>query len=262
MDPRTVLSAFDEQVRRNPDGAAPDCTVERDEHVVRCLGGPGGWSGVTWCDLDESSADAAIAEQVERFAGLTHSWEWKHYSHDRPDNLPERLLGAGFVAEPSESLLVAEIAALDLEAPPPSGVRLVPVLDAAGADALVLVHGEVFGGDHASIRRALAVAVRVEPSRPVAAVVAWAGPTPIAAGRVEFHRGTDFASLWGGGTVPAWRGRGVFRALVAHRARQAAARGFRYLQVDAVAASRPILLRMGFAELATTTPFIHRVGTS
>jgi hypothetical protein len=35
----------------------------------------------------------------------------------------------------------------------------------------------------------------------------------------------------------------------------AAARGFRYLQVDASPDSRPILRRLGFAELATTTPF-------
>ena len=88
-------------------------------------------------------------------------------------------------------------------------------------------------------------------------MVALAGQTPIAAGRVEFHAGTDFASLWGGGTLPGWRGRGVFRALVAHRAALAAARGFRYLQVDASADSRPILERLGFVELATTTPFTH-----
>jgi GNAT superfamily N-acetyltransferase len=90
-----------------------------------------------------------------------------------------------------------------------------------------------------------------------AAVIATAGELPVAAGRVEFRLGTDFASLWGGGTLPAWRHRGVFRSLVAHRAALAAARGFRYLQVDASAESRPILESLGFVELATTTPFTH-----
>jgi GNAT superfamily N-acetyltransferase len=92
------------------------------------------------------------------------------------------------------------------------------------------------------------------------AVVGWAGQTPVTAGRVEFHPGTDFASLWGGGTLPAWRGRGAFRSLVAHRAALASARGFRYLQVDASPESRPILHRLGFVELATTTPFMHPGG--
>jgi GNAT superfamily N-acetyltransferase len=87
------------------------------------------------------------------------------------------------------------------------------------------------------------------------AFVVYAGPTPVSAGRVSFHAGTDFASLWGGGTIPAWRGRGIFRALVSHRAARAHARGFRYLQVDASPDSRPILQRLGFVELATTTPY-------
>lgn len=58
----------------------------------------------------------------------------------------------------------------------------------------------------------------------------------------------------GGGTLPEYRGRGVFRALVSHRAVLARDRGFRYLQVDALPASRPILERMGFHAMAGTTP--------
>jgi hypothetical protein len=42
---------------------------------------------------------------------------------------------------------------------------------------------------------------------------------------------------------------------VAYRARIAASRGCRYLQVDASDDSRPILARLGFETLSTTTPF-------
>jgi len=79
---------------------------------------------------------------------------------------------------------------------------------------------------------------------------------------VEFYLGSEFASLWGGGTLAAWRGRGVFRSVVAYRARLAAERGYRYLQVDASEDSRPILERLGFVVLATTTPFTHRGGAA
>ncbi|MFD4043109.1 GNAT family N-acetyltransferase, partial [Streptomyces sp. NPDC058605] len=65
------------------------------------------------------------------------------------------------------------------------------------------------------------------------------------------------AGLWGGGTVEGWRGRGLYRALVAHRARAAADRGYRYLQVDAMSTSRPILERLGFEPLTTTTPYLY-----
>jgi len=78
----------------------------------------------------------------------------------------------------------------------------------------------------------------------------------VCAGWVRFVSGTDFATLWGGGTLPEWRRRGIYHALVAYRANLAAARGFRFLQVDASSESRPILQRMGFVAVATTTPYI------
>lgn len=256
MDSQAVLAAFDEQIRRRP---RPDVHthVERQDGVVRSVStGEGGWSGVTWSDLDEVSADAAITAQIGRFAQLPSPWEWKHYSYDRPADLPDRLLAAGFTPEPAEALLVVKIADLARDVPPPAGVELLPVVDARGVDAMVRVHDQVFGGDHSAIGRALLHGLEQQPA-PLAAVVAMVDRLPMASGRLEFHIGTDFASLWGGGTLSDWRGRGVFRSLVAYRAALAAARGFRYLQVDASPDSRPILKRLGFVEIAVTTPFLH-----
>ena len=258
MDRASVLAAFDEQIRRHP---APDGSVEYDRCVIRCIGGVDGWTGVAWSDLADADADAVIASQVSRFAELSRPWEWKLYSYDRPSDLPERLLAAGFTREPDEGLLVAELADLSLDVPPPPGVELHAVVDDWGINALVAVLDEVFGEDHSALGRAVLNELRRRPNS-VAAVVAVTGETPIATGRVEFHAGTEFASLWGAGTVAAWRRRGVFRSLVAYRAAVAAARGFRYLQVDALPESRPILQRLGFVELATTTPFVHAGVTS
>ena len=42
--------------------------------------------------------------------------------------------------------------------------------------------------------------------------------------------------------------------------RLAAARGYRYLQVDASPDSRPILERLGFIRLARTTPYVWEPG--
>ncbi|MGH7868539.1 MAG: GNAT family N-acetyltransferase [Candidatus Dormibacteraceae bacterium] len=220
-----------------------------------------GWSWVTWCDLDQASADAVIHAQISRFTELARPWEWKHYSYDQPQDLPDRLLAAGFTAQPAEALLVAEIADLTLNVPPPSGVELLAVLDKRGVEALTLIHDAVFGGGYSDSGANLLAGIARQPSS-AAAVIAMAGRTPIAAGRLEFHTGNDFASLWGGGTLPTWRGRGIFRSLVAYRARLASARGFRYLQVDASADSSPILQRLGFVELATTTPFTHPGGAA
>jgi GNAT superfamily N-acetyltransferase len=73
---------------------------------------------------------------------------------------------------------------------------------------------------------------------------------------VRFPEGTEFGTLWGGATLPAWQARGIYRSLVAHRGRLAAAQGRRYLQVDASPDSRPILERLGFVAVTTTTPYV------
>lgn len=249
MDPRAVRSTFDRQLRQDV-RPAPGTSVERDEHVTRLIGPD--WSAVVWSDLAAADVDEVLARQVARFAGT--SWEWKHYSGDQPPDLPARLLRAGFVADPPESVMVADVADLDLDVAPPDGVELVTVTTAEDVEELVRLHDQVFGGSHRAVGRQVAAALgATEPA--VVAVLARAGDTTVAAGRVELHHGTDFASIWGGGTVPGWRHRGVFRALVARRAALAADRGFRYLQVDALPTSRPILARLGFVELATTTPY-------
>lgn len=246
MDLPAVLTAFDEQVRRRPGGGH----VEDDGDVIRTISP--GWTGVEWTGLTPATADAAIQRQIRRFAELGRPWEWKHYSYDEPADLRDRLTAAGLRPGEDETLLIAETTGLDLAVRPPAGVELRPVRDRRDLDALVAVHDEVFGGRFTA--DALATALEAGTA---AAVIAWAGETPISAARVEFQAGTEFAGLWGGGTLPAWRGKGVFRSLVAHRAALARAAGYRYLQVDASADSRPILTRLGFAELATTTPFTH-----
>jgi GNAT superfamily N-acetyltransferase len=252
MDVAYVRDLFDTQMRR----AAGVVTAEG---VVRQVdAGPQGWAGIVWSGLDEGTADAAIAAQTRWLAspaGEGREFEWKLYSHDRPADLAERLKAAGFTPEPPESLMVAEVAALPADTPPPPGIRLETVTDPAGVDLVAEVHEQAFGTSSARLRDRLLAQLSDDT---LEMTVAMAGDQPVCAARLEFHPGTDFASLWGGGTLKAWRGRGIYRALVAHRTRIAARRGIRYLQVDATDQSRPILERLGFAVLSVTTPYIRQ----
>ncbi|MEV0221886.1 GNAT family N-acetyltransferase [Streptomyces sp. NPDC050704] len=256
MDHEAVLALFDRDMRENARADSPGAVVERVEGVVRQIGPEQGWSGVLWSDLADADADVVIAEQVRHFAGLVREFEWKLYGHDRPYDLGQRLRAAGFTSEPEETLMIAECGELDLDAKPPEGVELRPITDRAGVDLMAEVQKQAFGTDKSQFRHQLLAQLEAAPDT-VVAVVALAGDVPVSAARMELTPGTRFAGLWGGGTVEAWRGRGIYRALVAHRARIAADRGYRYLQVDASDQSRPILRRLGFASLTTTTPYVH-----
>ncbi|MFJ2210963.1 GNAT family N-acetyltransferase [Streptomyces sp. NPDC101062] len=256
MDKETVLKAFDRDMRLHAGADGSRASPERVGNVVRRSGGPHDWNGVLWSDLDENSAPAAIAEQVAHFTGLGLESEWKLYSHDAPAGLGRLLLAAGFVAEPTEALMVAEVKDLLDDAEPPEGIRLVPVTDAAGVALMADVHDQAFGTDGSRIAQQLLGQLTEFPDT-VSAVVAVAGDVPVSAARLELPPGKRFAGLWGGGTTEEWRGKGIYRALVTYRARIAAARGYPYLQVDATDMSRPILERLGFTVLSTTTPYVH-----
>ncbi|WP_433211917.1 GNAT family N-acetyltransferase [Microtetraspora malaysiensis] len=257
MNRDMVLALFDRQMRQDarPDNAG--ALIERADGVVRQVGSGDDWNGVVWSDLDEAGADAAIAAQVRRFTAAGREFEWKLYAHDRPADLPARLRAAGFAPEPEEAVMVAEVTDVSTAVDLPDGIRLQPVTDAPSAELMAEVHRSAFGEDRPEIMAGF-LARFAEAPETAAAVVAMAGDVPVSAARMEIYPGTDFAGLWSGGTVPEWRGRGLYRALVAFRARLAAERGCRYLQVDASDQSRPILLRLGFVPLTTTTPYVYR----
>ena len=256
MDHVAVLALFDRNMREGAQPDGPGARVERVGKVVRQVAAEHGWNGVVWSDLDEASADRAIAEQIAYYTGLGREFEWKLYGHDLPVDLGERLRAAGFTPEPEETLMIAEVADLTLDIEPPEGIRFLPVTDRAGVDLVADVHEKAFGTDSSRLRRQLLARLEDDPDT-VVATVALAGDVPVSAARMELVPGTRFAGLWGGGTVESWRGRGIYRAPVAHRARAAVERGYRYLQVDASSQSRPILERLGFEPLTTTTPYAY-----
>jgi ribosomal protein S18 acetylase RimI-like enzyme len=254
VDRDETLRLYDRELRQGVQPDSPGGVVERDGGVTRLAGA--GWNGVVWSDLEASTADAAIQAQVRHFTRLGREFEWKLYAHDQPADLADRLLAAGFVPESPETLMVARVADLPTSVDLPDGVQLRPVTGPADVDLMMDVHEQAFGTDSTRLRATLIAQLADEPDR-IVAVLAMAGDVPVSAARMELHPGTRFASLWSGGTVTAWRGRGVYRALVAHRAAVAAARGYAYLQVDASDDSRPILQRLGFLPLTTTTPYLY-----
>jgi GNAT superfamily N-acetyltransferase len=253
-----LLDAYDAQVRAHePDIPGPDVLSGWDGPLLRTTGfGNRGW--IEYHDLgglDGADLDELIARQVRFFAKRGEGFEWKLHGHDRPADLPDRLRAAGFEPEEVETVVIAPIAELSLDLPPPVGVAIREVTELVDFERIGKMEQAVWGGDEWSWMQSLHAELVADPVS-LRVFVAESDSDVVSAGWIRFPSGTEFGTLWGGATLPAWRGRGIYRALVAHRAGLAAGRGCRYLETDASDDSRPILERLGFVAVTTTTPYV------
>jgi GNAT superfamily N-acetyltransferase len=253
-----LLAAYDAQLRDSlPDRLPAGVTVERDGPLLRFLGFPHrGFVGYRDLDgIEGGELDELIARQVRLFAERGEAFEWKVHGHDLPPDLTERLRAAGFEPEPTETIVIAPVALVAGEPSLPEGVWLREVTERADFDRLARLENRVWDEEHDYLADMLEGEHAADPDS-LTVVLAEAGEETVSAGWIRYEQGSEFGTLWGGGTLPGWRGRGIYRALVAYRANLAAARGYRYLEVDASDDSRPILERLGFTPVTTTTPYI------
>ncbi|MEV0719631.1 GNAT family N-acetyltransferase [Asanoa sp. NPDC050611] len=260
LDIAALRTTYDSQLRTY-DPEVPGVTVERDGPLKRASGMMGG-GYIVYQDLaglDGDELDALIARQRDHFRERGEQVEWKLHGHDEPADLPQRLQAHGFAPEEQETVVIGPVAPLAAALPVlPPGVRLRDVTDRADFDRIARLEEAVWDEDRGWIADMLDDEITAHPTD-LAVTVAEDEQTHevVSAGWVRFVPGTAFATLWGGATLPAYRGRGIYRALVAHRARLAEANGYTLLQVDASADSRPILERLGFVAVTTTTPYVY-----
>jgi len=254
-DAAALLAAYDDQMRPAEASNLPvGAHSEADGPVIRIVGQHRGFvSGPPDLGLGGEALDALIARQRDFFAARGEAVEWKTRGHDRPSDLPQRLTAAGFEPEAAETVvigLVEDLAARHSSLPEGVVVRL--VTDDADMYRIAAMASEVWAEDWSWLAADLIARVRAGGTTVLAAE---ADGRVVSAAWLVSKPGTEFAGLWGGSTLAAWRRRGIYRALVARRAALAAAQGVRYLQVDASDDSRPILERLGFTAVTTTTPY-------
>nr|WP_246304903.1 GNAT family N-acetyltransferase [Nocardioides thalensis] len=238
-----------------------DVTVHGPLRLATFAGGRG---FVTYRDLggaDAAAIDALVGHAVAHFQAdpEVSRAEWKTRGHDRAPGLHESLLAHGFVAEEPESIMIGAADLLAVDVPLPEGVALRQVEAEADVRAMVAMSARVFG-DSAAEGREIAgeLLERLSTGDDLELWVAEADGKVVSAGRLEPVPGTDFAGIWGGSTLAEWRGRGIYRALTAARARSALRRGKTLIHSDSTEYSRPILERYGLLKVSTTTPYLWR----
>ena len=255
MDPASLLATLDRERRalvREGD------VIEVLPHVTRLRPVGGNFHSVIfhtviYSCLDERSADGVIAGEVDHYRRLGAAFEWKVYSHDRPADLLDRLRRHGFVVGPMEAVMALDLSELPDWVNAQDPVEVARVESVEQAALYKVAAEEIFGKDYGLTAGQLADGIR-SGSRQHVGYLAFCDGVPAGIGRLYTHPDSAFGGLYGGGTRPAFRGRGVYRALVAARARDAVCTGARYLIVDALPTSRPILQRLGFRHVADTWP--------
>jgi hypothetical protein len=259
-DPTRLLAAYDEQLRT--DAETPSAVSVTGMGPLRLVTFAGGRGFITYRDLDGADEDAIrklVAQALDHYRAdpMISRVEWKTRGHDHAPGLHEALLEGGFTQGQPESIMLGEAGALAVDVELPSGVTLRRVTQERDVRAMSAMAAVAFG-DPVSDDMAEALLRRLSSRDGMELWVAEAHGQIISAGRLEPVRGTDFAGIWGGATLLQWRGRGIYRALTAARARSALRMHKTLVHSDSTEYSRPILERSGLVKVSTTTPYDWR----
>jgi GNAT superfamily N-acetyltransferase len=261
MNPMTAaaryLQAYDDQLRT--DAETPSALTVTRLGPLRLVTFAGGRGFITYRDLDGADAFAIrrlVAGALAHFRADAEisTVEWKSRGHDVAPGLAEALLANGFEPDAPESIMIGPLEALLSGPTAPAGVRVRQVTTPEEVRAMCAAVDEAFG-DPVDTRMPDVLLDRLARGDGMELWAAEADGRFVCGGRLEPVPGTDFAGIWGGATLPAYRGRGIYRAVLDARARSALAQGKTLVHSDSTEHSRPILERSGLVTVSTTTPY-------
>jgi GNAT superfamily N-acetyltransferase len=204
-------------------------------------------AGVPTAQMD-ALIEAEIARaQREGVMNLT----WRIHGRDACTALPQRLMHRGFTIDgvPCTQCFanVERLAQQLASAGAQSTLKVRELTQASEIEAYLPIWEQCF--PQQSHRRYIEDYKRILVGREggVRFFAAFDGRQAVASGYTFHNAGAQLALLCGGATMPAYRQRGVYRALLARRVQSAQEDGVHTLCVDASPHSAPILQRLGFA---------------
>jgi GNAT superfamily N-acetyltransferase len=254
MNQQDVLSRLDVERQTVPDA---DAVLERTQSVVRRIAKLGNPNAIEYANFSAGEAEKIIESEIDYFTKLQRSFEWKVYSHDEPTDLLQRLRQRGFKIGTEEALMILDLRETPaiLLAPFPEGVTVRPVGDDREIDYFLQLETEIWGASFTT--REFLRFNQSDPLRRDLALIAYMDEKPAGMARVTASSQSQFAGLWGGSVLNGYRGRGVYRALLSARIlRVKELKSTRYLRVDALRISRPILEKYGFSRVGSTWPAV------
>lgn len=249
MDKNELLAKFHKELRH--DAQVQGYTREETEHVVRHVSQYGESGFILASNVNEDNAKEVIKNELTYFTNKKMDFEWKVYSYDYPSSLIDILEQEGFEMGEPEALMVMKV---DENHPMLTHVQAIEVkeiTDKQGIQDIVVLEDTIWNESHAELGERLWRDKQNNPESLFLYGIYVEGQL-VSAAWMYLETNSSFSSLWGGSTLPSFRGNGYYTKLLAVRARKAYEKGQPYLTVDASPMSRPILEKHGFQCLATS----------
>ncbi len=251
-----ILEYFDAEVRKRKGILASAYRREFDGNLRRTIG-PCDLAAHNWIDyyaLNVEEIADTIERQIGHFKSIGHSFRWKVYSHDRPPELCDALLERGFKTWEPCTLMILDVESFQVAMPEEFEYRRVSDPDEL-PNEWQRIKEEVWDEGADEFISALRSELR-DMGDHMRVFVAKRGESTVGCGLIRYSERKTFGGLFAGATVPAERGQGVYRGMIAARVEDARSADAKYLYAEAGAMSRPILERLGFAAVATITNFV------
>ena len=247
MNKNELISRFHKELRQ--EAQTQGYIREETEHVVRHISKFGEKGFIIASNVNEDNAREVIRKELNYFSNLKQEFEWKVYSYDKPDRLKDMLAEEGFKIDPPEALMVMKLDASHalLSKSPFFGVK--EITDEKGIQDIVALEDTIWNESHAELGQQL---WRDKQNHPDSLYIygIYEDDQLVSAAWMYLETNSSFASLWGGSTLPLFRGKGYYTKLLTARAQKAFEKGYPFLMVDASPMSRPILEKCGFCCLA------------
>jgi len=241
MDTKHILELYDQSRK---EVRLSGMRREETPHLVRHISGTSE-AMIIYSNLDAANAEEVIREQIAHFEKSGRDFEWVVFRHDTPADLKDRLLAHGFEAEDPEAIMILDLDDLPAALLEPVHHDVQRIHDPDRIEDVMAVREQVWQRDFSSAAKSLLNRLKDDPDS-IGLYVVYVDGKPVSTAQIAFYEQGAFAGLGGAATLPGYRGRGLYTALLAIRVQEAKRRGVRFLDADASPMSRPILEKFGF----------------
>ncbi|MFJ7730870.1 GNAT family N-acetyltransferase [Lysinibacillus sp. NPDC097231] len=247
MDKNELISLFHRELRH--EAQTQGYIREETEHVVRHISKFGEKGFIIASNVNKDNAREIIKNELNYFSNRKQDFEWKVYSYDKPDSLKDILEQEGFKIDNPEALMVMKLADRHPLLTNNQFLGVKEITDEQGIQDIVVLENTIWNEPHAELGEKLWRDKQNNPDSLYLYGIYEDGQL-VSAAWMYLEINSSFASLWGGSTLPSFRGNGYYTKLLAVRAQKAYEKGHPFLTVDASPMSRPILEKCGFTCLA------------